>query len=101
MIAAHYLGEIPVGMTVDHVDGDGLNNRIENLQYLTHSEQAAKRKNPPRLLPPSKYRGVYYGGEGWKAILKGVDDEERHVVIFCGWYRTEESAARRWTTPGL
>ena len=30
-----FIGEIPEGMTVDHIDGNHWNNRLENLQLLT------------------------------------------------------------------
>lgn len=35
-------GKIPEGMTVDHIDGNKLNNNIENLQLLSPMENARK-----------------------------------------------------------
>lgn len=40
---AWYHGEVPAGMDVDHIDGDSLNNSLENLQLLTRTENLAKR----------------------------------------------------------
>ena len=40
---AWYKGEVPQGYDVDHIDGDTLNNTLENLQILTHAENIKKR----------------------------------------------------------
>ena len=41
-ILAH--GPIPEGMTVDHIDNDGLNNALSNLRLASKSEQARNRR---------------------------------------------------------
>lgn len=43
----HYYGEFPPeGMTVDHIDCDGMNNRIDNLRLLSYKDNCRnKREN--------------------------------------------------------
>lgn len=36
-------GRIPKGYDIDHIDGNHLNNRLDNLQLLTHNENIKKR----------------------------------------------------------
>lgn len=43
-IYAYMNGEVPAGYDVDHIDGDTLNNSIDNLQLLTREENLKKRK---------------------------------------------------------
>lgn len=43
---AWYKGEVPAGYDVDHINGDTFDNRLENLQLLTHEENIKKRSNP-------------------------------------------------------
>ncbi|UQT02747.1 winged helix-turn-helix DNA-binding protein [Serratia phage vB_SmaM-Sureiya] len=42
-ILAHcFKGGIPEGMTVDHLDGDKLNNELDNLEIVTHAENTKR-----------------------------------------------------------
>lgn len=42
IIAECFLGERPKGYQIDHIDNDKTNNRADNLQYITPSENVKK-----------------------------------------------------------
>lgn len=44
VIYAWYKGEVPLGYEVDHLDGDSFNNKIDNLELVTHEENLKRRK---------------------------------------------------------
>ena len=50
LVAYAYLGPRPNGYQVDHIDGDKLNDRLDNLEYVTQSENIQRdlRRNPRR-----------------------------------------------------
>ena len=82
-------GDIPEGMTIDHINGNGLDNRISNLRLATRSQQSMNRK---------KCRG----GEG---LMKGVCKHKGRfraqiradgVKYHIGYYGTEEEAHRAY-----
>jgi len=56
-------GKIAKGMIIDHVDGNGLNNKIENLRLVNASDSA---RNSP--LPKHSSTGVI--GVGWHGAAK-------------------------------
>ena len=43
MVMDAFVGSCPEGMTVDHIDRNRQNNKLENLRYATKSEQDANR----------------------------------------------------------
>lgn len=49
-------GPIPEGMVIDHVDGDGLNNRLSNIRICTQAQNMCNRA--PIGNNPFKYKGV-------------------------------------------
>lgn len=80
----------PKGKQVDHIDGNGLNNRKENLRLCDNSQNHANMKK--RRNTSSKYKGVCLLKDGkWSAsIMK--NDKSVHL----GRFFTEEDAARAY-----
>lgn len=77
----------PAGMVVDHINGDGLDNRRENLRIATRKQNAQnRRKHKPTS---SRFIGVYWHryGKRWVAEIRG-----EHL----GMFTSEEAAARAY-----
>lgn len=77
---------------VDHINGNGLDNRRENLRISTSQENARniKKTKKPRS---SKYKGVtkMLGKKRWKAHIS-ISDKDVHL----GYFDSEEEAARAY-----
>lgn len=84
LVAEAFLGPRPAGMVPDHVDGNGLNNREDNLEYVTRSENAKRAVRMGRLIPPNpqpklsleiirEVRKRYRAGEAPNTLLKEFD----------------------------
>jgi hypothetical protein len=67
--------------TIDHIDGDGLNNRIDNLRLASMLEQAQNRKM--RSNNTSGVRGVFWNKatNSWRARIKN-EGIEYHLGMF-------------------
>jgi|6_EtaG_2_1085325.scaffolds.fasta_scaffold08028_3 hypothetical protein len=82
----------PKGMDTDHINGDGLDNRRENLRVCTHAENSRNRginKNNT-----SGYKGVYWKKDRkkWAAQIRnngkvvglgGFDRKEQAYAAYC------------------
>lgn len=76
---ALHFGEWPSGV-IDHIDGDGTNNRIENLRVCSGAENMKNR----RLNSNSKsgFKGVHRFSDGvWRARIS-VDGRKRSLGLF-------------------
>ncbi len=79
----------PPGMLVDHINGNGLDNRRANLRIVTHGQNMA---NSQRAPGKSGYRGVRRRRGGWQAELARC-----HRLIIIGLFPTaEEASAAYW-----
>ena len=55
LVYAWFKDDIPANYDVDHIDGDKMNNRLDNLQLLTRKENLAK-----RTLTQTEINNLYY-----------------------------------------
>ncbi len=62
-------GKITEGMCIDHIDGNGLNNRIENLRMTSlsgnHRNTIIPKNNSMGII------GVYRRTNGWQVLVAG------------------------------
>lgn len=60
----------PKGLTVDHIDGDGLNNQRSNLRLATPSQNLINRTIPPNNT--SGYKGVTWNkrNQNWVSSIQ-------------------------------
>ena len=79
----------PDNMEVDHINGDKLDNRKENLRVCTHRENGKNQKIS--INNTSGYKGVFANHKNWQAVI-GVDGKP----IYLGTYPSPEKAAEAY-----
>lgn len=72
----------PIGMQVDHIDGNGLNNQRSNLRIATHLQNQRNRQHMNKN-NSSGYRGVTWckGAGRWMAQLS-LNYKHVHLGLF-------------------
>jgi len=87
-----YHGHIDDTMQIDHIDGNPVNNRIENLRLVTRSQNQHNQK-----IPKNNTSGVK--GVGWnKAKMKfKANLMKNNKNIHLGFYDTKEAAEKAIT----
>ncbi len=72
--------DAPSSLNVDHINGNGLDNRRKNLRLANEVQSAANRRKTTKKTS-SRYKGVS-GREGrWLAYIT-VNDKRRYLGIF-------------------
>ncbi len=66
----------PSGLEVDHINGDGLDNRRANLRVCNRSQNNANARRRP---PKAGYRGVYRSGKRFRVM---IGKKNLHVGMF-------------------
>jgi len=82
------LGDCCEGMTVDHINHNGLDNRRSNLRIATATQQQQNRKQTKGY---SRFKGVTWNKNAWAARIKH-NGKEYHL----GRFKNEEDAARQY-----
>jgi hypothetical protein len=82
--------DCPKHLRIDHINGNGLDNRKENLRICTHAENGRNRK-VNKGKKQSIYKGVTRNGNKFKAAI--VINWKK---IYLGNYDTEEEAANAY-----
>ena len=76
------------GKVIDHIDGDGLNNTLDNLRYVNKSQNSFNSYNPKGI---SKYKGVWHRTDRNKPWVAEIKVEG--VKYYLGSFYTEKEAA--------
>jgi hypothetical protein len=76
-----YITNCPLDKVVDHINGNTLDNRQENLRICTRAENCRNIKRSGKYTNP--YKGVYYNKQNkrWRAQIK-VNSEKIYLGIF-------------------
>lgn len=77
-------GSIPNDMQVDHIDGNGVNNRLENLRLVNNAQNQANRKADKGR----EFKGVYKHRDKYKAEITHMGTR-----IYLGVFNTARVAA--------
>lgn len=84
-------GEPPVGCEVDHVNRDGLDNRLCNLRYVTQSQNGANKAK--RSDNTSGYKGVFWHKTAKKWMAQIGYEGRTHYL---GLYDSKKDAANAY-----
>lgn len=84
------------GYSVDHIDGNGLNNRRFNLRLCNQTQNLGNSKIP--ITNRTGYKGVYSTENSQKPrtypFMSKIQFKKKHIHI--GYYMTAEEAARAY-----
>jgi len=67
------------GKVVDHINGDGVDNRVENLQVVTQQQNMRKQRKPANC--SSLFKGVNRLRDKWRARIT-VDGKTKSLGVF-------------------
>jgi len=76
--------KVPDGMVIDHINHDGMDNRMANLRAATYSQNMCHRKKRAGA-KQSKYKGIYCRNRDrkWQALIT-INRKRIHLGYFHG-----------------
>lgn len=90
----HVVVGVPLnGNVVDHISGNGLDNRRKNLRIVTVRENCGNKKARREFKTTSKYIGVCWSKQGkrWRSAIFF-----NKKLIFIGHFKNEENAGKAY-----
>jgi hypothetical protein len=84
-------GEDPEGMVIDHINGDRLDNRIENLRTATYSQNSANAKRHSRNTSGLKGASKRFKNGKWTGRWQASITYQRKQINL-GYFDTKEEA---------
>lgn len=87
------IGKPPKGMVTDHINGDTLDNRRDNLRFVTNRENLSKRRDRTEGKTSSRFIGVSWhkGAKKWSAEIFCHGKK-----VFLGQYSLEADAGEAY-----
>lgn len=76
-----------IGQSIDHIDGDGLNNQKSNLRFCTHAENM--RNHPKKCNAKSAFKGLNLRKNGLWRVRICLNRKRFHI----GDFHSEKEAA--------
>lgn len=79
LIFSHQHGYLP--KVIDHIDGNKLNNKIENLREVTQQQNCINKKHHKNSSSP--YKNVYWNNDAKKwAVVVSVNQKRKYFGVF-------------------
>ena len=87
----------PSGVEVDHINGDGLDNRKENMRLCSHSQNLQNQRNDSSR-GSSIYRGVSWSKKDKKWVAQICKEYSNEIL---GYFKDEKEAGLAYNKAAL